>query len=118
MTVIFPLTPEQLSIKLKSESIEALQASQRLTDAGFAKEIAQEYSQTLEFMADSMDELIADKAPENLGASYIALKGHIEERLDCVTASEPETTEALIRTAVERQTALFLLKELTKMGIF
>ena len=118
MTVIFPITPAQLSIKLKAESIEVWQASQRLPDVGYAKEIAQEYSQTLEIMSESVDELIVNKAHERLAESYIALKGQIEERLDCVTASEPESTDALIRNAVERQTAMFLLKEISKMGIF
>lgn len=117
MTTIFPLTPEQLSIKLKAESIEALQASHRLNGAGYAKEIAQEYSQTLEILSGSLDELIANKEPEKLAESYLALKGQIEERLDCVAAVEPASTDALIRTAVETQTALFLLKELAKMGI-
>lgn len=118
MTVIFPITPEQLSIKLKAEAIEVLQASQRLPDVGYAKEIAESYSQTLEFMSDSMDELIADKTPEHLVESYLSLKVHVEERLDCIDAVEPSSQDALIRNAVERQTALFMLKELSKMGIF
>lgn len=118
MTVILPITPEQLCIKMQAESIEVWQSAMHLTEVGFAKEIAYEYSQTLQIMSESVDDLIADKTPENLVESYRTLKAQVEERLDFMSTRPQDTQEAIIRISVETQMAMFFLREFTKMGIF
>ena len=119
MERIFPLTPEQLTCKLKAAGIEALQHAHRLGE-GMQKRYHEAKADKLETMCIAVSDfgLLRPGTEASLIASYRELHSQVEERLEGLKSVVPGSEESRILYKGEIMASYTLLDEIEKMGIY
>lgn len=119
MERIFPLTPEQLTCKLKAAGIEALQHANRLGE-GMQKRYHEAKADKLDTMCIAISDfdLLRPETEDTLIASYRELIPQVEEQIKGLQTLLDSDDESRIIFKGEILASYTLLEEIEKMGIY
>lgn len=115
MTDTYPLTIEQLRVKLLSESVNAMQEIQGVPVDEREQKHTAIYRQRLEYMAGYLDQLISETSHKTMSRSYRFMREQTETRVAELMMAKEKGDEEIERSA-SLDANLFLLDEIIKMG--
>lgn len=117
METIYPLSKEQLAIKLQAAGIEALQFSQKLGE-GMMKRYHEAHANKLDTVSFALDELLDESSEDALIKSYRVLHGHVSEHVELLRTAITENDDSRVSKKGEMMAGHTLLSEIEKMGIY